>query len=109
MQLAFHHGLLASAALSVSDAGVRCQQRGSKVIDHSCREMAREERNAAITPERVLARKDFLLDSIGRLKHTVDFPHLFEALDARGDRKTIVLLPGLDEHRPGSNQSSDIL
>src|SRR6185369_13536022 len=55
-------------------------------------QMAGEKRHAAFSPERMLARKDFLLDPIGGLKHAVDLAHLLEALDAGGDREDVVLL-----------------
>src|SRR5262249_50401227 len=54
-------------------------------------EMTDKKRDTPPAPEDVLVREHFLLDAIRRAKHTVDRLHLFEAFDARRDRKNVVL------------------
>src|SRR5215510_8381822 len=71
--------------------------------------MAREKRDATFSPERMLAREDFLLDPVGSLKHAVDLTHLFEALDARGDWEDVVFLARFDEQRARRDESGDVV
>src|SRR5262245_19931936 len=71
--------------------------------------MVRQKRDAALSPERMLARKHFLLDPVGSLKHAVDFTYLLEALDARGDWEDVVLLARFDEQRTRRDESGNVV
>src|SRR6185436_8519657 len=77
--------------------------------DESGIQVAREERDTALPPERVLAGKHFVLDAVGGAEDAVDLAHLAEALDAGADRKDVVALPGLDEERPRRDQAADVV
>src|SRR2546428_10521545 len=57
----------------------------------------------------MLARKHLLLDAIGRAEDAVDLTHAVETLDARGDRKNVVLLPRFHEERPWRDQPGDVV
>ena len=46
--------------------------------------------------------EDFLLNAVDGAEHGIDVAHAFEALDARGDRKDVVLLSGFHEERRGA-------
>jgi hypothetical protein len=51
-----------------------------------------QERDSTLTPEQVFLRENFLLDEIGHAEDAVDLFHFLEALDARANRKDVVLL-----------------
>ena len=63
--------------------------------------MTCQKRDAPLSPERVLLRKNLLFDLVTGPEDLVDLPHLFEALDTGFDRKDIVLLPRFHEQRTG--------
>ena len=61
----------------------------------SCRhvshvQVTRQERDAALAPERMFVWKDLVLDPIRRSEDVVDLSHLIEALDARPNREDVV-------------------
>ena len=72
-------------------------------------QVARQERNAALAPERMSSGKDLLLDAIGSAEDAVDSAHFIEALDARPNRKDVVLSPDSDEQRSRRYQTREIV
>ena len=72
-------------------------------------QMTRQKRDAAPAPERMLAWKDLLLDEIRGGENTRDPPHFLEALDARADRKDVVLFPRLDEQWPRRYETREVV
>src|SRR4051794_23370866 len=59
----------------------------------SSAQVTRQKRNAPLSPERVLCRKDLVLDLVRCPKDLVDLPHSVEALNTGLNRKNIILLP----------------
>ena len=72
-------------------------------------QVARQERNAAPAPEQMLGWKDLLLDAIRSVEDAIDPAHFIEALDARADRKDVVLFSRFDEQRSRRYQTREIV
>src|SRR5262245_34533004 len=93
---------------STRDVDAAATGTGSgRVRSHS--QVPSQERNAALAPERMFGREDFLLDAIRGAEHAVDFLDFVEARHARLNRKDVVFLTGLHEQRTRSNQAGDVV
>src|SRR5687767_15252278 len=71
--------------------------------------MAGQEWDAAPAPEQMLGWEDLLLDAIRSVEDAIDLPHFIEALDARSNRKDVVLFSRFDEQRSWRYQAGDVV